>query len=43
MLFAITRIILGITIFIIGYFLIGKIKSINAFRKLIITFIVGLQ
>ena len=38
MLFAITRIILGITIFIIGYFLIGKIKSINAFRKLIITF-----
>ena len=30
MLFAITRIILGITIFIIGYFLIGKIKSINA-------------
>lgn len=38
MLFAITRIILGITIFIIGYFSIGKIKSINAFRKLIITF-----
>lgn len=41
MLFAITRIILGITIFIIGYFLIGKIKSINAFRKLIITFMLS--
>ena len=41
MLFAITRIILGITIFIIGYFSIGKIKSINAFRKLIITFMLS--
>ena len=41
MLFAITRIILGIRIFIIGYFLIGKIKSINAFRKLIITFMLS--
>ena len=42
MLFAITRITLGITIFIIGYFLISNIKAINACRKLTITFMLAI-